>query len=203
MQGSGKRIMSETRSHRKAGLTRRTAVFGLVAALASPAMAADSPALTYMKKVAKDMLNAHRQGTVAAFKRAIQRHADVPAIADYSLGQYKPKLAAAQKQAYYAGAVSFMSRYFADQSRDYTVSKYEIGKAEEDGKDISVQTKVFLMSGQSYTVVWKLVKKGSGYKVADAKVMGFSLIYLQRGIFTSYLSKRNGDVAQLVAALNR
>lgn len=198
--------MSDTRSRRSVGLTRRAAVFGLAAALVSPAFASDSAAIAYMKKVAKDMLNAHRQGTVAAFKRAIQRHADVPAIADYSLGQYKAKLAAAQKQAYYAGTVSFMSRYFADQSRDYTVAKYEIGKAEEDGKDgkdVTVQTKVFLMSGQTYTVVWKLVKKGSGYKVADAKVMGFSLIYLQRGIFTSYLSKRNGDVAQLVAALNR
>ena len=195
--------MSETRSPRTAGLSRRAAVFGLAAALASPAFAADTAAVTYMRKVAKDMLNAHRQGTVAAFKRAIQRHADVPAIADYSLGQYRPKLASGQKQAYYTGTVNFMSRYFADQSREYTVSKYEIGQADEDGKDVSVQTKVYLMSGQNYTVVWKLVKKGSGYKVADAKVMGFSLIYLQRGIFTSFLSKRNGDVAQLVTALNR
>ena len=59
------------------------------------------------------------------------------------------------------------------------------------------------MSGQSYTVVWRLGKRKGGFKVEDAKVMGFSLIYLQRGIFTSFLSKRNGDVAQLVTALNR
>ena len=195
--------MSQSRSHKAAGLTRRAAVLGLAAALASPAIAADSPAVIYMRRVAKDMFNAHRQGTAAAFKRAIQRHADVSSIAEYSLGQYKPKLPSSQRQAYYNGTVNFMSRYFADQSREYTLSKYEIGAADEDGKDISVQTKVFLMSGQTYTVVWKLVKNGGGYKVADAKVMGFSLIYLQRGIFTSYLSKRNGDVAQLVAALNR
>ena len=52
-------------------------------------------------------------------------------------------------------------------------------------------------------MVWRLSKNGSGYKVRDAKVMGFSLIYLQRGLFTSFLSKRNGDVEQLVAALNQ
>lgn len=195
--------MSEPRSRKTTGLTRRAAVFGIAAALSTPALAGDSPAVAYMRKVAKDMFNAHRQGTVAAFKRAIQRHADVASIADYSLGQYKPKLAASQKQAYYTGTVNFMSRYFADQSRDYTISKYDIGQADEDGNDVNVQTKVYLMSGQTYTVVWRLVKKGGGFKVADAKVMGFSLIYLQRGIFTSYLSKRNGDVAQLVAALNR
>jgi phospholipid transport system substrate-binding protein len=181
----------------------------MVAAVAAPAFASaaaaasEEQALSYMRKVAKDMLNAHRQGTVASFKRAIQRHADVGTIADYSLGQYRSKLSAGQRDAYYAGTATFMARYFADQSREYVVSKYEVGTAEMDGKDVSVNTKVFLMSGQTYTVVWRLTPRKGGFKVADAKVMGFSLIYLQRGIFTSFLSKRNGDVAQLVAALNR
>ena len=185
-------------------ITRRAAVSTLLAALVSPALAAgDEQAVAYMRKVAKDMLNAHRQGTVASFKRAIQRHANVAAIADYSLGQYRSKLTAAQKQAYYGGTATFMARYFADQSREFTVAKYEVGEADADGKTVNVQTKVFLMNGKSYTVVWKLSQRSGGYKVEDAKVMGFSLIYLQRGIFTSFLSKRNGDVAQLVTALNR
>jgi hypothetical protein len=64
-----------------------------------------------------------------------------------------------------------------------------------------VASKVYLMTGQVYTVTWRLVWRGKGYKVSDAKVLGFSLIYLQRGIFTSYLSKRNGDLKQLMAAL--
>lgn len=196
--------MSKTRPPRLAALTRRAALAGLAVALATPAFAAgEDAAVSYMKKVAKDMLAAHRQGTVASFKRAIQRHADVPAIADYSLGQYKSKLSSAQKQAYYSGTATFMARYFADQSRDYVVSKYEIGEADANGDDINVDTKVYLMNGQSYTVVWRLGKRGGGFKVEDAKVMGFSLTYLQRGIFTSFLAKRDGDVAQLVAALNR
>ena len=196
--------MSKSRPSLTAALTRRAAIAALASAFAAPAFAAgEDAAVAYMKKVAKDMLAAHRQGTVASFKRAIQRHADVAGIADYSLGQYKAKLQPSQKQAYYSGTATFMARYFADQSRDYVVSKYGVGEAEVDGKDISVDTKVYLMNGQSYTVVWRLGKKGSGFKVEDAKVLGFSLIYLQRGIFTSFLSKRSGDVAQLVTALNR
>jgi len=196
--------MSKSRPPFSAALTRRAALAGLAAAFAAPAFAAgEDAAVAYMKKVAKDMLAAHRQGTVASFKRAIQRHADVPSIADYSLGQYKSKLSPAQKQAYYSGTATFMARYFADQSRDYVVSKYEVGDADTNGKDINVDTKVYLMNGQSYTVVWRLGKRGSGFKVEDAKVVGFSLTYLQRGIFTAFLSKRDGDVAQLVAALNR
>jgi phospholipid transport system substrate-binding protein len=206
MERTGKRIMSQPTAAKSSGLTRRAAVAGLVSAvLAGPALASEQAAIAYMRKVAKDMLNAHRQGTVASFRRAIIRHADVPSIADYSLGQYRSKLPASMREAYYAGAANFMARYFADQSREYTVAKYEIGEASpDDGKDVKVNTKVFLMSGQSYTVVWRLTpRKGGGYKVMDAKILGFSLIYLQRGIFTSFLSKRNGDVAQLVTALNR
>lgn len=186
------------------GLTRRAVIAGLAVSFATPAFAAEHPAIVYMRKVAKDMLNAHRQGTVASFKRAILRHADVAGIADYSLGQYRAKLGAGQKDRLYAGTATFMARYFADQSREYPVAKYEIGEATaSSGKDVDVTTKVFLMSGQTYTVVWKLSWRGKGYKVTDAKIMGFSLTYLQRGIFTSFLSKRNGDVGQLVTALNR
>jgi phospholipid transport system substrate-binding protein len=196
--------MSKTRPPLSAALTRRAAIAGLAVAFATPAFAAgEDAAVSYMQKVAKDMLAAHRQGTVASFKRAILRHADVPGIADYSLGQYRSKLLPAQKQSYYSGTATFMARYFADQSRDYVVSKYEIGQADADGEDINVDTKVYLINGQSYTVVWKLGKRGGGFKVEDAKVMGFSLTYLQRGIFTSFLAKRDGDVTQLVAALNR
>ena len=204
MERTRKQIMADPQPAHQARLTRRTALGCLLAAVATPALAAgEDQALAYMRKVAKDMLSAHRTGTVASFRRAILRHADVGAIADYSLGQYRAKLSSGQRDAYYSGTATFMARYFADQSREYVVSKYEIGTADADGKDVNVTTKVYLMSGQSYTVVWKLTQRKGGFKVADAKVMGFSLIYLQRGIFTSFLSKRNGDVGQLVTALNR
>ena len=196
--------MPKSRPSNSPHVTRRVAVSALFAMFAGSALAAtEQQAIAYMRKVAKDMLNAHRQGTVASFRRAIQRHANVAAIAEYSLGQYRSKLAPGQKQAFYTGTATFLARYFADQSREYVVAKYEVGDAKPDGKDFSVQTKVFLMNGKAYTVVWRLSQRGGGFKVEDAKVMGFSLVYLQRGIFTSFLSKRNGDVAQLVSALNR
>ena len=182
----------------------RRAFLGLVLGAAiTPALAADHPAMAYMRSFAKDLLHAHRLGTVAAFRRVIQRHGDISEIADYSLGQYRAKLAAGQKARYYGGVATFMARYFAEQSREYPIAKYELGDASGDSNEAAIRSKVYLMSGQSHTVVWKLVKRGGGFKVADAKVLGFSLVYMQRGLFTSYITKRKGDVAQLVAALNR
>jgi phospholipid transport system substrate-binding protein len=159
------------------------------------------PSVAFMNKVGRDLLAAHRQGTVAAFLSVIQRYADVPEIALYSLGQYKANLGAAQRPRYFRGVAVFMSRYFADQSRQYPIAKYEVGEAETDGKDVLVSSRIYLMSGQSYNVTWRLVWRNKTYKVADVKVLGFSMIYMQRGIFTSYLSKRRGNLAQLMDAL--
>lgn len=161
----------------------------------------DHPSVDFMRKVGKDLLEAHRQGTVASFLAVIQRYADVPEIALYSLGQYKANLGAAQRPRYFKGVAVFMSRYFADQSREYPIAKYEVGEATTDGKDVMVTSRIYLMSGQTYNVTWRLVWRNKTYKVADAKVLGFSMIYMQRGIFTSYLSKRKGDLFQLMAAL--
>lgn len=201
--------MSEPSSGESGSLNRRALIAGLAVSfglpsLAGPVFAAEHPSIAAMRKVAKDMLNAHRQGTVASFRRAIQRHADVAEIANYSLGQYRTKLPSSQRDRYYGGVVTFMARYFADQSREFPIAKYEVGEASVvDGKDVEITTKVFLLSGEDYTVVWRLGWRGGKYKVTDVKVLGFSLTYMQRGIFTSFLSKRNGSVAELVRALNR
>ena len=182
----------------KAGAVVAIAAIGGSAAVAGEK---DHPSVAFMRKVGKDLLEAHRQGTVNAFLGVIQRYADVPEIALYSLGQYKANLGAAQRPRYFRGVAVFMSRYFADQSREYPIAKYEVGEATTDGKDVTVSSRIFLMSGQTYTVNWRLVWRNKTYKVADAKVLGFSMIYMQRGIFTSYLSKRKGDLAQLMSAL--
>ncbi len=182
----------------KAGAVVATAAIGGRAAVAGEK---DHPSVAFMRKVGKDLLEAHRQGTVNAFLGVIQRYADVPEIALYSLGQYKANLGAAQRPRYFRGVAVFMSRYFADQSREYPIAKYEVGEATTDGKDVTVSSRIFLMSGQTYTVNWRLVWRNKSYKVADAKVLGFSMIYMQRGIFTSYLSKRKGDLFQLMTAL--
>ncbi|MGE3873795.1 MAG: ABC transporter substrate-binding protein [Parvibaculaceae bacterium] len=197
--------MTELPKSRVVSLSRRAFV-GAAAGLTlagTAALAGDKthPSVAFMKKVGKDLLEAHRQGTVAAFLGVIQRYADVPEIALYSLGQYKANLGAAQRPRYFRGVAVFMSRYFADQSREYPIAKYEVGDATVDGDDIMVSSRIYLMSGQTYTVNWRLVWRGKTYKVADAKVLGFSMIYMQRGIFTSYLSKRRGDLLQLMNAL--
>jgi phospholipid transport system substrate-binding protein len=166
-------------------ISRRTLLSLSMAALVAPAQAAAHPSIVFMNQMGKDLLHAHRIGTVSAFLRVIQRYADVNGISDYSLGTYKVN--GKQRVSYVRGVAIFMSRYFAEQSRNYPVAKYEIGEATvDDNKDVLVDTKITMMSGQTYSVNWRL-----------------NWVYQQRSIFTAFVGKNNGDVGKLIIALNR
>jgi len=190
---------------------RRPHTFGLLAFLFSAlfatlpeADAATHSAVKYMEKVAADLLKAQEIGSPAAFRRMILRHADLPYIAMYSLGRYRGDLANGQKKDYYNGVNAFMGRYFADQTRKYRVAKADINaNVRNDGDDVLVLTQVTLTNGSTYNVEWRLRPKGKSFKIADVKVLGFSMIYLQRGIFSSYIKEKGGNVGALITALNR
>jgi phospholipid transport system substrate-binding protein len=185
-------------------ITRRTLLAALLGAVTSPALAAgEHPSVSYMRQVGKELLSAHRSGTVPSFLRVVQRYADVPAISENALGKYSGKLQSGQRSRYQRGVAVYMARYFALQSRDYTVAKYEVGDATVDNnKDVIVESKVFLLTGQTYSVAWRLVWKGGKYKIRDARVLGFWLTSFQRSDFTNYLDKRNGDINKLIVALS-
>jgi phospholipid transport system substrate-binding protein len=185
-------------------ISRRTFFTGLLGTIATPAFAAgEHPSVGFMRQVAKELLAAHRQGTVSSFLRVVQRYADIPEISAAALGKYAGTLKSEQRGRYQRGVATYMARYFALQSRDYTVAKYDVGEATvDDNKDVVVESKVYLLTGQTYSVSWRLLWKDGRYKVRDAKVLGFWLTNFQRSDFTSYLDKRNGDIDKLIVALN-
>ncbi len=162
------------------------------------------PAVRYMQLAARDLMAAQRRGTISSFAAVIHKRADVPSIAIYSLGRYRSDLQRSKRSLYYRGVRRFMSRYFADQSRKYQVVAASVDPAVRPrGKDVLVNSRVKLATGSEYSVVWQLAKRRGSYRIVDVKVLGFSLTYLQRGIFQTYLKKRDGNVNALVAALNR
>ena len=200
-------------------MNRRTLALGTILAAVMmtmtsivPAVAADHPAITFTRQLASDLLAANRSGTITSFARVLRRHADIPGISIYSLGNYQRFLNSSQYNRYYDGVTAFMARYFADQTRQYRIAKAEVLDAKQaDDSRIAVNTLVTLLNGNKYTVQFLLRPAGNSFKVADVKVsvpiVGFvSLTYQQRGIFQKFLVKKGGDqqaVNQLVETLNR
>jgi phospholipid transport system substrate-binding protein len=166
--------------------------------------AAEHPAVARMRVVAADLLATQRDGSAAAYYKMINRHADVPSIALYALGTYRPELKRSQRDSFFRGVGMFIARYFADQARSYTVAKAEISPSvRTDADEVLVHSKVTLTSGANYTVVWRLADAGKGYRIRDVQVLGFSLRYLQRSMFQSYIARRGGTFQALYVALTQ
>ncbi len=164
----------------------------------------NTAAVNQMKRIANALRNAQNVGTRSAFREVIRKYADVPTIALYSLGRYKSKLQKSRRSRYFRGVQAFMGRYFSNESRRYKVAKTQINSnIKQDGKDVLISTKVELTSGSSYNVEWRLSKRRTGYKITDIKVLGFSMTFLQRGMFTAYVRKKDGSVEDLITALNK
>jgi len=193
-------------------MSRRAALSGAAGAAAvtlfgitpAPALAPRSgPAVAYMKdRIAKDLFAAAREKTPESFLAAINRHADLNAIATYSLGNYSRELTPPLSARLRRGVAGFMSRYFAAQSHEYPVARAEIGGEYPYSEDeVVVKTRIYLETGSSYSVDWLMAQHGHSYKVRDVRVYGFWLTPFQRSLFVRYIADNGGDVKALLAAL--
>lgn len=181
----------------------------LPVASGSGVAAADHPAISFTKKVADDLIRAQMVGTVPRFTAVIRRHADIPGISMYTLGNYSSRLPGGKKDQYFKGITAYIAHYFANQTRKYRVVKAEVlDAARGDGNDIVVNSRATLEDGSKYNVKFLVRPAGGSFKVVDVKVgvpvLGFvSLTYGMRGDVQRFLAKKGGDVNALIAALNR
>lgn len=163
--------------------------------------APDRPA-QFVYRIAKELIAAARAHSIPAMTQAIRRHADVPSIGLYSLGNYAPRLRRTRRSYYYAGMTRFMARYVMSQFRTYQVVRLDItGSSFRTSDGIMVDTRVTLRTGSTYSVRWWLVRRGRRYKVRDAQVLFFWILPYQRDLFVNYIEKKGGNVNALVQAL--
>lgn len=186
--------------------------FGLVAAamalvtalfsLADP-VRAEAPT-AYMQRVANELTAAQRSGSTSSFAAVLRSHADVPWLGAYSLGNYARAMPASEKPSYYSGMINFIAKYAAKESPKYAVANAVVtGLAGETREGAEVDTRVTLRSGETYDVRWLLVRRGGGFKVRDAQVVGFWMSPFLKNLFESYISENGGNPRALVVALNR
>jgi phospholipid transport system substrate-binding protein len=167
------------------------------------ARAADPP-VVYMSQVGKELMSAARTRSPGVMANVIQRHADVTYIGLYSLGHYRPKLAATDRETYFAGMVRFISRYAASEAPKYPVSRVNwTNQSTRGSAGVMVDSQVVLQDGTAYDVRWLLAKYGNGYKVRDAMVLGFWMTPFLKKLFEDYIEQNGGNLNALTAALNR
>ena len=185
---------------------RRTLLLALAAltlmAGAAPA-AAEHPA-TFMQRVANELVIAARTKDPAVLAAAIRRHADIPSLGLASLGSYAARMPAADRPTYYNGMVKFMANYAAKEAPKYPVARAIVMSAtEETASGVNVDSRIELRDGSSYDVRWLVVRRGSGWKVRDAQVLGFWMSPFMQRLFENYISENGGNPQALILALSR
>lgn len=165
---------------------------------------ADQAAARYMDQVARELVAAMRTRSPDVIASVMRRRGDVAWIGSSALGNYRPRIAATDRNTYLGGMVRFIARYSASQAPSYPVASYQVLGTKPGPKGlVYVDTRVQMTSGTSYDVRWLLAKSGGAYKVRDAEVMGFWMTPLLRKIFEDYIGENGGRVKALVTALNR
>ncbi len=158
----------------------------------------------YMRRVAKELLAASRTASATQFAATIRKHADVPSIGLSALGSYASRLPKSERPRYYNGMINFIARYAAKEAPKYPVAKaIVVGASRTTSGKIYVDSTITLRSGQSYDVRWRLVRRGGGYKVREAEVIGFEMTSFLNTLFQNYISDNGGNPRVLVMALNR
>ena len=158
----------------------------------------------YMQRVANELIAASRSGSTSMFASVLRNHADVQWLGAFSLGNYARAMPAADKPTYYNGMINFIARYAAKEAPKYVVASAVVtGTGEETRGGVEVDTRVSLRSGETYDVRWLLVRRGTGFKVRDAQVVGFWMSPFLKNLFENYITENGGNPRALVVALNK
>lgn len=197
------------RSRRPSGMSWLALALTLLAGLSAGlvggtgAARAESPS-AYMQRVANELMTASRSGSTSMFASVLRNHADVPWLGAYSLGDYARAMPAGDKPTYYNGMINFIARYAAKEAPKYPVASAVVtGVGSESKVGTEVDTRVTLRSGETYDVRWLVVRRGQGYKVRDAQVVGFWMSPFLKNLFEKYIAENGGNPRALVVALNR
>lgn len=168
-----------------------------------PAARAEAPT-AYMQRVANELIAASRSGSSSAFSAVLRSHADVPWLGMSSLGNYANALPAGERPTYYNGMINFLGRYAAKEAPKYAVASGVVtGVAGETKAGVEVDSRLTLRNGDTYDIRWLLVRRGQGFKVRDAQVLGFWMSPFLKNLFENYIAENGGNPRALVVALNR
>lgn len=186
-------------------LTRRIFLATAAAAfaftgIAAPAMA-DSAAENYVNSVGNGVLAAARNNSVAKFQQLLRANADIPAIALFSLGAYRKSLTKDVQAEYFKLVEGYIANVFSAHAAQLAGDKLEVAGSQSTGDSVLVKSKVTYSDGHSVPVVWRIVKRGGGYKIFDVNVDGIWLATTQKTNFVTVLKKNKGDIKALLQYL--
>lgn len=166
---------------------------------------AQSSATAFVQKLGTDLVQIVNAPGDAASKRnqllpVIEQNVAVDEIGRFCLGHYWQTATPEQRAQYISLFHSVLLNSILSHLGSYRGVRFTIGQAQSAPDGTYVETTIFRPGEAPANVEWVI---GPGPKVIDVVAEGTSLRTTQRGDYTSYLARHGGDVATLIAALQR
>jgi phospholipid transport system substrate-binding protein len=185
-----------------------SAAVGLVAGTAlvhAPTDAlADQRAEAFVASIGNSVLAAARAASESQFRAIMRKSADIPTIANYTLGRYRSRLQPNQRKEFYSLFENYIARVFVSNASKIAGTSLKITGSQARSDSVIVSSEVEFGGGRPpMPVLWRLVKSGGGYKIFDISVQGVWLAGLTQQSFVSVVSKNNGDITSLISFLRQ
>ncbi len=138
-----------------------------------------------------------------ALRPVIDQNIAVDDIAMFCLGRFSRNASPAQLAEYKSLFHSVLLNSIVGNLGSYNGVRFTVGGSSTAPDGTHVETTIYRPSEAPTPVEWVIAGQGGSNLVIDVVAEGTSLRQTQRGDYTSYLTRHNGDFAALLAALQR
>ncbi len=138
-----------------------------------------------------------------AFQRILQRDFDVSLIARFVLGPRWRRIPEAQRRSYVQAFSQFLVHTYAVRLGNAGIDRFTLLDTRRVGrKDWVVRTEI-VRGSDKVQANWRLRKREGRFRVIDVVVAGVSMAVTHRQEFASIIRSNGGNVATLIAMLER
>ena len=183
---------------------------GAAAGLTAPPARADDAATArqFINKLLQDLINVvNGAGSDdqkrAALQKLVDASVDVPGVARFCLGRFWRQANPQQQTEYVSLFRKVLMNNVTGRVGEYSGVSFKMGGTQPRDGGIAVSTTVTRPRNEPNTVDWIVEMAGGKPKIVDVVAEGTSLRLTQRSDYASFLSRNNGNVADLIAALKK
>ena len=201
-------------THMTNDLTRRAFVATGAAALALPFFSQPATALTEAKatalvdKVVADINRVIASGRplgsmIKEFESIFRKYADVPIIAQSTLGQDWKRASSGQKKAYVTAFRSYVARKYGKRFKEFEGGKVEVRGVRKVRSGFEVKSTVKLRGRSPFEVAFLVSDRSGRDLFFDMIIEGISLRLTERTEIGSMLDRRKGNIDALIGDLKQ
>ncbi len=195
----------------RAIISRRTALAtmagGVAVTLAPPALALNADeARKLVDRLTDDVMSVINSGAsetamFAEFERIFAKYADVPIIAQTTLGVAWRSASASQRTAYVEAFRSYMARKYGKRFREFIGSEIMVTGSRPEKSFFVVDSTVKLAGQAPFEVNWLISDKSGRDLMFNLIIEGINMLRSEREEIGLMLDQNGGDINKLITQL--